>query len=449
MGEVMSIDWNSVRDEVVGHLQALLRIDTVNPPGNETAAAAYLADVARAAGIPHELVGGVPGRDNFVARLRANGGSGGSTVGRPVILLGHTDVVGVERERWTRDPFGGDVADGYVWGRGAVDMKNQVAANLMVMLLLKRQGVALGRDVIMAATADEEAGSALGAHWLWRNRRDLIDAEYGLNEAGGDLVEIDGRRFYTVQTGEKGKARMRIVARAAPGHASVPLDDTAMYRLGKALVTLHEFAPPTIVTGPVARMLRALGPAYGLTDARVEELIQRPTWDALASLPMDAARRNDLRATTHNTAVPTVLGGGHRINVIPSEVWVDVDGRVLPGQDPAAWVRQVQEAVGDRVEVQLTEGEPGIEADPASPFFDAIAATMEAEDPGSRLLPYLVSGGTDARALPGVKVYGFMPARADTDVLNLAHGHDERTHVDDLLFATRCLYGVVTRFCAL
>jgi len=437
----MAVDWESVRDEVTGYLQALLRINTMNPPGNETEAAAYLSTVARDAGIPCELAG-TRGRDNFVARLS------GSGAGRPVVLLGHTDVVGVERERWTRDPFGGEVADGYVWGRGAVDMKNQVAANLMVMLLLKREGVALGRDVIMAATADEEAGSYLGARWLWEHRRDLIDAEYGLNEGGGDLVEVNGRHFYTVEVGEKGKARMRITAKAAPGHASVPVDDSAMYRLGKALVRLHEFAPPTIITEPVERMLRALAPAYGLDDAWVDTLLLNPTWPALAALPLPDDQRTSLRAATHNTAVPTILRGGHRINVIPSEVSVDVDGRILPGQAPDEWVRQVRHAVGDEVEVTLLEGERGISADPASPFFDTIAATMRDADPGSALLPYLVTGGTDARAFPGIKVYGFMPTRHDTSVGNLAHGHDERASIDDLLFATRCLYDVVTRFCA-
>ncbi|MGN6756123.1 MAG: M20/M25/M40 family metallo-hydrolase, partial [Thermomicrobiales bacterium] len=144
----MTIDWSAVRDEVTRHLQALLRINTVNPPGNETAAAAYLAGMAREAGIACDIVEGAPGRGNFVARLP------GSGAGRPIILLGHTDVVSVEADRWTHDPFGGDVVDGYIWGRGAVDMKNQVAANLMTMLLLRREGVALGRDVIMAATAD-------------------------------------------------------------------------------------------------------------------------------------------------------------------------------------------------------------------------------------------------------------------------------------------------------
>lgn len=439
----MAVNWEGVRDEVTGHLQALLRIDTVNPPGNETAAARYLAGVLDGAGIPHEIAEGTPGRGNLVARRRGGG------AGRPVILLGHTDVVGVEPERWTHDPFGGEVADGAIWGRGAVDMKNQVAANLMVLLLLQREGVALGRDVILAATADEEAGSVWGAQWLWEHRRDLIDAEYGLNEAGGQRVEIGGRPFYTVQVGEKGAARMRLTARAAPGHASVPRDDTAIYRLGKAIVRLHEFQPPTIITEPVARFLRTFAGALGTEmGTQVERIIARPSWDALAALPLDEQQRLALRATTHNTAVPTIVGGGHRINVIPSEVWVDVDGRILPGQDAAEWARQVQAAVGDEVEVELRQSAAGVAADPASPFFDAIAATMGEVEPGAGLLPFLVSGGTDARALPGIKVYGFMPSRSGDDVLSLAHGHDERTRIDDLLFATRCLYGVVTRFCA-
>jgi len=440
----MAIDWDATRDEVTRHLQALLRINTVNPPGNETAAAEYLAGVAREAGIHHEIVAGTPGRGNFAARLAA-----GRPAGRPVMLLGHTDVVSVEPERWTHDPFGGDLADGQIWGRGAVDMKNQVAANLMVMLLLKREGLSLGRDVTMVATADEEAGSIWGAKWLWDNRRDLVDAEYALNEAGGLPVDINGRRFYTVQAGEKGAARMRIVARAAPGHASVPRDDTAMARLGRALVRLDEFEPPTIITPPVALMLRTIGAAHGPElSERVEAILREPTWEALAALPLSDQQRLSLRATVRNTAVPTIVRGGHRINVIPSEVSVDVDGRILPGQDPAEWVRQVQAAVGDEVEVEpIGAGGDGVAADPVSPFFDAIAATMADEDPGSALLPYLVSGGTDARMLPGVKVYGFMPTRGEGDPMSLAHGHDERTSVEDLLFGTRCLYGVVRRFC--
>lgn len=438
----MTIDWEQVRDEVTGHLQALLRIDTRNPPGNETEAARHLAAIVRAAGIPCEIVEGAPGRGNFVARLA------GSGVGRPVALLAHLDVVGVEPERWTRDPFGGEVADDQVWGRGALDMKNQVAAHLMVLLLLHREGIRLGRDVIVANFADEEVGS-LGAAWVWKNRRDLIDAEYGLCEFGGLRVEIAGRPFYTVQVGEKGTARMRLTARGRPGHASVPIADTAMARLGRALVRLDAFVPPTIITDAVALMLRTIGAAHGATlAAQIETLLVQPTWEALSALPLDAETLANLYATTHNTAVPTIIGGGRQINVIPSEVWVDIDGRILPGQDPADWARQIQAAVGDEVEVTLTDGSPGVAADPASPFFDALAATMAATDPGAGLLPNLVSGGTDASALPGIKVYGFMPSRQNGALIQTMHGDDERTTIDDLLFATKSIYEAIVRFCA-
>ncbi len=437
----MTINWSAVQDEVTRHLQALLRINTVNPPGNETEAAQYLASIAREAGIPYEIVEGTPGRGNFVARIRGNG------AGRPLILMGHTDVVSVEPEKWTHDPFGGEIVGDHIWGRGAIDMKNQVAVNLMTMLLLQREGTPLGRDVIMAATADEEAGSVWGAKWLWDNRRDLIDAEYGLNEAGGQLVEVNGQRFYTVQVGEKGYGRMRLTARAAPGHASIPRDDTAMYRLGKALVRLHEFERPIIITAPIAMMLRTLAVAWGGEYVqRVEQILAQPRWSDVAALPLTDEMRLGLRATTHNTAVPTILRGGHRINVIPSEVSVDIDGRVLPGQDAADWARQVQEAVGDEVEVQLIQGGIGVAADPASPFYEAMAATMGALDPGAKLLPFLVSGGTDARAVPGIKVYGFLPGQSGEEALALAHGHDERARIDDLLFAVRAFHGLITRF---
>jgi acetylornithine deacetylase/succinyl-diaminopimelate desuccinylase-like protein len=443
----MTIDWSAVQDEVTQHLQALLRINTVNPPGNETEAAQYLASVAREAGIPYEIAEGTPGRGNFVARIK--GAPSGPGAARPLILMGHTDVVSVEPDKWTHDPFGGDIADGYIWGRGAVDMKNQVAANLMTLLLLQREGTPLARDIIMAAVADEEAGSVWGAKWLWEHRRDLIDAEYGLNEAGGQLVEVNGRRFYTVQVGEKGYARMRLTARAAPGHASIPRDDTAMYRLGKALVRLHEFERPIIITDSIALMLRTLAPAWGGEYIqRVEQILAQPHWDDVAALPLNDGMRLSLRATTHNTAVPTIVHGGHRINVIPSEIALDIDGRILPGQDAAAWARQVQEAVGDEVTVELVQGGSGIAADPASPFYAAMEATMGDLDPGAKLLPFLVSGGTDARAVPGIKVYGFMPGQSGEDALALAHGHDERARVDDLLFAVKSFHGLITRFAA-
>jgi acetylornithine deacetylase/succinyl-diaminopimelate desuccinylase-like protein len=442
-----SIDWDALRDECVAHLQALLRLNTTNPPGNETLAAAYLADVLQREGIPFEVIEGAPGRGNVVARLRSDG-SGGPAL----MLTGHVDVVSVEREKWTRDPFGGELVDGFVWGRGALDMKSQVAAELTVLLWLKRSGVPLKRDVLFVALADEEAGGRDGAAWLWANHRELLDAEFAVNEGGGTAIEINGQRFYLLQAGEKGASRLRITARANPGHASVPLDDTAMARLGRALVRLHEWQPPTTLTAPVRQFLATIAPALGPGyEARVQAILAEPSWEAIAALPIDDDTRLMLRATTRNTAVPTIVHGGHRINVIPSEIVLDVDGRILPGQDPDDWRAQVQAVVGDEVEVALRSRERGIAFDPSGALFDAIATTVDELDPGAKVVPFLVSGGTDARNLPGVKVLGFFPFPVSERTAlysTLVHGHDERIAVEDLAFATRFLYEVVVRFCA-
>lgn len=443
----MTRNWDEVGLEVAGHLQELLRRDTTNPPGNETLAADYLAAVLRDAGIEAEIIGVNPERGNAIGRLRA-----ANPVKRPLLLTGHIDVVSVERDKWAHDPFGGEIVDGDIWGRGALDMKGQVAAELMAMLLLKREGVALDRDIIFAAFADEEAGGQAGAAWLWNHHRDLIDAEYAINEGGGGTpMTLNGRYFYPCQAGEKGVARLRIIARGEPGHASVPLDNTAMDRIGRALGRLTEWEPETTLTAPVRQMLETMAPAFGPDGpARVAAIVADPTWEAIAALPLDDDTRLMLHATTRNTAVPTIIHGGHRINVIPSEIVLDVDGRILPGQDPSDWRDIVQAVVGNEVEVELLSQEQGIAADPSSPFFDAIVATIDEMVPGAAVAPFLLSGGTDARHLPDIKVYGFFPfppSRRGPRNNSLIHGHNERIAIDDLAFATRFIYDVVKRFC--
>lgn len=437
------IEWSAVRDEVTRHLQALIRFETVNPPGNETPLAEYLADVLRREGIPADVVESAPGRGNLVARLRGNGKA------RPLLLMAHSDVVSVEREKWTRDPFGGEVVDGKVWGRGAVDTKGLVACELGVMLLLRRLEIPLERDVIFAVFADEEAGGQFGACWMWQNRRELIDAEFAINEGGGMALTLAGQRFYLCQTGEKGAARLRLVARGEPGHASMPIPETAMQHAARAILTLSTHTFPTVLTPTVTRLLREIGQALGgRIREQVEATLTDPTWERLAALPLGGGERRLLYAMTRNTAVPTIVRGGHRINVIPSEVTIEVDGRILPGQDPEAFAAEVQRLVGPNVQVQLTSRGRGIEADPDSPLFRVIGETMAELDPGARVVPYLVPGGTDAKCLPGIKVYGFMPMRDHPEEFDLAHAHDERISVDTLEFATRALFEIVTRFCA-
>jgi acetylornithine deacetylase/succinyl-diaminopimelate desuccinylase-like protein len=438
-------DWNAIREEVTRHLQNLIRLETVNLPGNESLVANYLKDAVAEVGLDSQILERTEGRGNFVTRIKGNGS------GKPLLLMAHSDVVSVEADKWTHPPFSGDIVDGMIWGRGAVDTKNLVASELIVMLEIARQGLTLNRDLIFCIFADEEAGGRHGAGWMWEYHRDLIDAEYAINEGGGQAIDIGGKRFYVCQTGEKGGARMRVTASAAPGHASVPRDDTAMLRMGRALTTLSTHQFPTVLTASVRRMLQTIADALDPeTQALVADILEEPTWDKISQLPMDEMSLMSLRATTRNTAVPTIIHGGHRINVIPGEVVLDVDGRVLPDQDPAEFIRSVQELLGPDVTVEpATErvGSSGIEADPESPLYDTISTVMADLDPGSSVSPYLVSGGTDARLIPGVKVYGFNPAPYSAAEMNGAHNHDERVSIDNLLFATRSLYEIVTRYC--
>jgi acetylornithine deacetylase/succinyl-diaminopimelate desuccinylase-like protein len=438
------IDWSSVRDEVTQHLQALIRFETVNPPGNESLVAGYLKEVVEKEGLQATIVEKTEGRGNFVTRIKGNGN------GKPLLLMAHADVVSVEADKWTHPPFDAGIHDGMIWGRGAVDTKNLVASELMVMLLIARSGLTLDRDVIMCTFADEEAGGRDGADFMWEQHRDLIDAEVAINEGGGQAVDVLGKRFYMCQTGEKGGARMTLVASAPPGHASVPRDDTAMLRMGRALVKLSEHQFPTIITASVERMLLTMGESIGGdATALINEILSDPSWENLSKLPLGEVERLSLRATTRNTAVPTIIHGGHRINVIPGEITCDVDGRVLPGQDPAEFVQQVRDLVGDDVEVRARgNGSSGIEADPDSALFETIREVMGEIDPGSEVAPFLVSGGTDAKSIPGIKVYGFNPGKFSDVEMNGAHNHDERVSIDNLEFATRALFDITTRYCS-
>ncbi|MCA1553357.1 MAG: M20/M25/M40 family metallo-hydrolase, partial [Chloroflexi bacterium] len=238
----MGMNWNAVRDEVTSLLQHLIRFDTTNPPGNETPCLQYVADVLRADGIESQLLESAPTRGNLVARLKGAGSK------PPFIFMGHVDVVPVERDKWTHDPFGGEIADGFVYGRGALDMKNIDAIQLMVLLLLKREGVPLARDIIFMLNADEETGGVFGARWIQENHPELIRAEAGITELGGNAFEFAGKKFYMVQTGEKGGSGFIIRARGTAGHASQPHGDNPVLKLARALKQLGAAKRPVHVS---------------------------------------------------------------------------------------------------------------------------------------------------------------------------------------------------------
>ncbi len=433
-------------EETVRHLQALIRLETVNPPGNEILAAEYLADVLRGEGYDPVVLESAPGRGNMVVRYAGNGEL------PPLLLLGHTDVVPAEPEHWQHPPFGGDIAEGCVWGRGAVDMKGAVAMELAVMLALARSEAPLRRDVIFAATADEEAGGHFGIGWLVDHHPDLVRAEYALTEFGGFSLDLDGHRVYPCQTAEKGTCQVRLRAHGRPGHGSVPHRDNAIVHLAEAICKLRTGQLGMHVT-PTARafiegMAEVVGGSRGLL---LRQLLRTSTHDlALAALP-DEGMRAMLAAVLHNTASPTMLSAGSKINVIPSQAEASLDGRLLPGQTAQDFVAELRQLVGPDVEIDVVKEVPALEMPRDTPLWETLRHVLQAHDPEGTMIPFLLTGGTDAKHLArlGITTYGFTPLRFPSgfDLFSLAHSHDERLPIEALAWGLPVLIDVVHSFC--
>jgi acetylornithine deacetylase/succinyl-diaminopimelate desuccinylase-like protein len=440
------IDWQAVGDEVVEHLRAILRLDTRNPPGNEVRAAEYIRDVLEREGIECEIVGPSPDRATLVARLKGDGSE------QPLLLMSHTDVVAVEPDKWTHDPFGAEIDDGFIYARGALDMKNMVTMELMTMLLLKRSGVALKRDVIYMAAADEEVGGHQGAGWVVNNRPELIQAEYALNEGGGSGVEINGQRYYTVQTAEKGTARFRLRTRGTPGHGSQPHEDNAILKLAEVLLKLREHRLPVHFTASLRGFIEGIASAQpdDVAEALRAIVADEANADAaIDALPLDDSLKLRLRAMVRNTVAPTMLSAGSQINVMPSVAEAGLDGRILPGWTPEMFLEELRAIFGDEVEIEFLDPSEPLEADPQSPLFDVIAAVLKEHDPEATPIPTLLTGATDAKHVSklGTKVYGFAPALYEgPSEWNRIHGHDERVSVRSIRWGSRVLYEVVDRF---
>ncbi len=440
------IDWKAVDEEVISHLQNLLRLDTRNPPGNEIRAAHYLRAVLEAEGFDCVIVGPSPERATLITRLKGDGSE------PPLLLMGHTDVVAVEPEKWSHGPFSGDIADGFVYGRGALDMKNTVAMEVMSMLLLKRQGVALKRDVIFMAEADEETGGHEGAQWVVEHHPELIQAEYALNEGGGSGLEVNGKIYYTVETAEKGSARFKLRATGEPGHGSVPHGQSAIIGLAELLSKLRGQQPPVHFTATLRGYIEGLASAQEpelaaqlrgvlADEARASEAIER--------LPIDPLLKLELHAMARNTIAPTMLKAGSQINVIPSEAVAYLDGRILPGQTLEGYLQELHAIFGEDCEIEFIDPSIALEADPASPLFETINAVLREHAPDAAVIPTMLTGGTDAKHVSrlGTKVYGFSPELYNgINGWSGVHGHDERIAVKSMQWGTRVMYEVVEKF---
>jgi acetylornithine deacetylase/succinyl-diaminopimelate desuccinylase-like protein len=423
-------------------LRDLVRIDTTNPPGNETRAAEYLKSVAGAEGIECEVLGGDPSRLNFVARLR------GSGRGRPLLLMAHTDVVPVEVAQWTAPPFGALVRDGFVLGRGAVDDKSLLAAELAVLVELKRRNVPLARDVILLAEADEEAGST-GIEWLIRHAWDRIEAEFAINEGGFAVDLASGARVFHIQTSEKIPTRAVLRVRGTAGHGSLPRPDNSVVRLSRALIRLAESDQPVRLNTTTRRYLKDLSkqPEYGWLAAHLPGLERDRS--ALSAANQIRERDPEIDAQLRTTIVPTIFQSGTKVNVIPSVAEAQVDIRRLPNESREEIFARLRRIVNDnQVEILPAPGQEMPATEPSSlttALYKQMEAAFRASTGHAVVVPYMQRGATDGSFLrrKGMAVYG-VPLFRREDGENRAHGHDERISLANLTEGTELLWKIVT-----
>ena len=434
------IDWKAAGDEVESLLQTLIRFDTTNPPGNETPCVEFIAGALRREGYDPVVRESAPGRGNVVARFKGTGEK------EPLLIYGHVDVVPAEAEKWSHAPFSGDRAEGCLWGRGTLDMKDMVALELETMLLLARRKEALKRDVIFAATADEESGGEMGAGWLVENHPELIRAEYALSEGAGSTIQVGPKRFYGVRTAEKATSRFRLVATGSPGHGSIPRSDTAVHAIAEAVDRLYETRLPLHLTQTARRLLSIFAEATG---TQLPTNIDEAAIDAIASqLPIDLGRA--LQSIVRNTAVPTGLSAGTKINVIPSCAEAQVDARILPGQTPRDLIREVRAVIGEGCDIEIIDTGKPQEVEPGNELYQTIEEAIRRHEPEAMVIPIMLSGATDARWVSnlGSHCLGLSPLAipAGFSTEGLVHGHDERIPTDGLKWGLHVFYEIVRDF---
>lgn len=420
-----NLDWKRLAPETLEHYTALIRINTMNPPGNETKAVNYLKQVLEREGIPSRMYAMEPDRANLVARLKGTGRK------RPLLLLAHTDVVGVQRDHWSVDPFAAIRKDGYVYGRGSIDDKDKLAANLMVFLELKRSRVKLERDVIFLAEAGEEGTSQVGIDYMVREHWPEIDAEYAITEGGGGVSRNGTVRYVTVSTTEKVPRRTRLVAHGSAGHGSIPRPDNAVVRVANAVARIAAWQPPMRLNDTTRTYFERLAtistPAEAerynhLTDAARTADIQRYL----------AEREYQHNSLLRTSVVPTIINAGFKVNVIPSEAEAQLDVRALPDENMDRFYEQMRRVIGDS-NVDVVPEKGGRPVAPPSrldtDLFHAFENAQRRMYPGAITLPSMLTGATDMAQLraKGVQAYGIGPVIEEKDRdANGAHSDDER-----------------------
>jgi acetylornithine deacetylase/succinyl-diaminopimelate desuccinylase-like protein len=442
----MSVDANGPGAEARELLSRLVAFDTVNPPGNERAAQEYLADHLAQAGFDCELLGAEPGRPNLLARLRPADGSppdqpagGGPTL----CLLGHVDTVLADASEWTHDPWSGEVVDGYLWGRGSLDMKSQVAAEVAAAASLARSGWRpAGGELLIAAVVDEETGGSLGAEWITKTHPEKVRCDLLVNEGGGGFFEYAGKRCYGVCCAEKGVFRFTVTTDGVAGHASMPgMGDNALLKMAPVLARLAERQPSYELTDEPRALLAGIGEDPADASGSIARLRQAEPMLATMFEPMFGV-----------TFTPTRITASEKINVIPSRAELKVDCRVPPGLGEQEVRRGIAEVLGDDgFRIDFTERVKGNRSPMQSALMDTIINWIGERDPGAAVVPVILPGFTDSRhfraAFPECVAYGFFPQRHQSmlQTAPLIHGADERIDVRDLQFATEFYVDLATR----
>ncbi|MBM3471570.1 MAG: M20/M25/M40 family metallo-hydrolase [Armatimonadetes bacterium] len=439
----------SVHEHPAELLRRLIQFDTTNPPGCEVACVGYINDLLTAAGFETTLLARDPERPNLIARLAGEGSA------PPLLLYGHVDVVTTAGQVWQHPPFEGRLVDGFVWGRGALDMKGGVAMMLAALLRARAEGLRPAGGVVLAILCDEEANGEHGARFLVEDHAGLFDGiRYAIGEFGGFSMPVGGRTFYPIQVAEKRSCWLRATVRGPGGHGALPMQGGAMASLGRVLRALDRRHLPVRVT-PVARqMIEAVAGALRPPSSWIlRTLLDTHSTDAVLALMGERGRM--FSPLLRNTVNATIVRGGEKVNVIPSEIVLDMDGRLLPGCGPGDLITDLRPILGP--DVALSEaGDAGVirhDPGPASPdmgMFDLLAGILRDQDPGGIPVPYLMPGATDGRffARLGIQTYGFLPMRLPEGMnfSRLVHAADERIPSEAVEFGTRAILEALRRF---
>lgn len=433
----------SIYQRPVELLRNLIRFDTTNPPGNEVICIDYIDELLNAAGFETQRISRTPDRPNLITRLQGAGSA------PPLLIQGHLDVVTTENQDWDHPPFSGDLSDGYVWGRGALDMKSGVTMILAALLRAKAEGFTPAGDLLVIFLSDEEAGGSFGAKFLAQEHPQLFEGiAYGIGEFGGFPLYVGDKKFYLIQVAEKRGCSMTAYIRGPGGHGAFPLRDGAMAKLGYALQQLNDHRLPVHITPVVQQMLGTMADALsGPFSDRFKRLLDPAQSDVALDEFGPAGRFFD--PMLHHTVSATIVRGGSKINVIPSEIQLQLDGRFLPGFSHESFMDELHSLIGDDIELEVTRLDPKpIELDMG--LFELLSDILKEADPDGISVPLLMPGATDGRyfAQVGVQPYGFLPMNLppDFNFLQTVHAANERIPVDALQFGVDAVYQLLTRY---